>query len=59
MNCKKCGKPLPANHKGKLCEHCSGEKAYGIKKVVKNTALPLLGLCLLVVTKGRINLGQK
>lgn len=59
MNCKKCGKPLPVGHKGKLCEHCNGEKAHGIKKFATNTVIPILSLGLLVITRGRFNLGKK
>lgn len=30
--CKKCGKELPINYKGKYCEHCTAVRAENTKK---------------------------
>ena len=30
--CKKCGKKLPPNYRGKYCEACKGNFAHGAKK---------------------------
>lgn len=59
MNCKKCGKPLPAGHKGNLCEHCKGQKAHTAKNALKTAVGTIFAVAVVVITNGKINPGNK
>lgn len=56
--CKKCQKPLPMNYKHRYCEACLNKSASAVKKGLKGigaTAATVLGLVVVITTKGKIN----
>lgn len=55
--CKKCGKELPINYKGKYCEHCTAVRAEKTKKgLLATVALAALAIptALAVANKKRL-----
>ena len=51
-HCKKCGKEIPKNSRHNHCENCQN-KTNGVIRKVGSGALTLLGLGLVVITKGK------
>lgn len=59
--CKKCNKPIPERYKYDECEHCRGEKAGLVKKIMKGVGVgagAVLSVATLIVTKGKFG-GKK
>jgi len=46
--CKKCGKELPSDHKGKICDNCEGKT----NSIIKKTGTVVAGVLGTILTSG-------